>query len=472
MKPRKTSINLNKKKIIAEEFRNNNITMTELAIRHNISYQGVRSAVKPTPLLENLSNEDSILLKDYMVQSPKDKYLDIDTYICEKINIIRNKGGNVNKCTIRELAKEFNTKKNGTYNISNYFINTFVKRNNLIFKTLHGESKVATINNSLAFVDDYKEILKEYDEKDIFNIDETGVFVKNLGNKSYVISRSDTKGIKIDKTRLTVMLGISRCNEKLPALVIGKSAKPRALKNINVQQKFKVFYDSNNKAWLTREIFKKYLDALNQKMLQDERKILILLDNFSGHVVGDFSNIKLIFLPPNSTSLIQPLDQGIIHSFKSKYKSFVINFINAKLCIENLMLKNAFLLLNMENILFWISEAYNNIDESTARNCWKKLDSFLSHPLVENSMDCQNIEIDLDADDCVKDNGSEELCIENILDDKNIEFKTNSLLHYINKIENVIELSSEESMTAFFKFKNHVIEDIAKKSKKYRELIE
>ncbi len=72
--------------------------------------------------------------------------------------------------------------------------------------------------------------------------------------------------------------------------MIGKNAKPRALENKNVQQKFNIFYDSNDKAWLIREIFKKCLDALNQKMLQEERKTLILLDNFSGYIGGDFSN--------------------------------------------------------------------------------------------------------------------------------------------------------------------------------------
>ena len=32
------------------------------------------------------------------------------------------------------------------------------------------------------------------------------------------------------------------------------------------------------------------------------------------------TNIELVYLPPNTTAHLQPMDAGIIHSFKSKYK--------------------------------------------------------------------------------------------------------------------------------------------------------
>lgn len=60
----------------------------------------------------------------------------------------------------------------------------------------------------------------------------------------------------------------------------------------------------------------------------------MLLDNASSHAVpglttvkmGSFdslilSNLLFIFLPANCTSIIQPLDQGIIAAFKARYKS-------------------------------------------------------------------------------------------------------------------------------------------------------
>ena len=61
---------------------------------------------------------------------------------------------------------------------------------------------------------------------------------------------------------------------------------------------------------------------------------LIILDNATSRAVADvsqpnvgsftafkLSNLLLLFLPANCTSVIQPLDQGIIAAFKACYKS-------------------------------------------------------------------------------------------------------------------------------------------------------
>ena len=49
-------------------------------------------------------------------------------------------------------------------------------------------------------------------------------------------------------------------------------------------------------------------------------KVLLLVDNTPGHtelLKVAHSNVEVIFLPPNTTSLIQPLDQGVISTLKS-----------------------------------------------------------------------------------------------------------------------------------------------------------
>ena len=63
----------------------------------------------------------------------------------------------------------------------------------------------------------------------------------------------------------------------------------------------------------------------------------MLLDNASSHSVADIqlikmgsfrlSNLLLIFLPPNCTSVVQPLYMGIIASFKARYKSKLAHFM-------------------------------------------------------------------------------------------------------------------------------------------------
>lgn len=51
-------------------------------------------------------------------------------------------------------------------------------------------------------------------------------------------------------------------------------------------------------------------------------KVLLVLDNAPGHppYLDDFNlNVKVVYLPSNTTSIIQPMDQGVIATFKKDY---------------------------------------------------------------------------------------------------------------------------------------------------------
>ena len=53
------------------------------------------------------------------------------------------------------------------------------------------------------------------------------------------------------------------------------------------------------------------------------RKVILLLDNASVHKIApgnEPANITVRFLPPNTTSVLQPADAGVIHSFKAQYR--------------------------------------------------------------------------------------------------------------------------------------------------------
>jgi hypothetical protein len=114
------------------------------------------------------------------------------------------------------------------------------------------------------------------------------------------------------------------CNargKKLKPLIIGNAARPRAFKINNVELgDLPVIWPYNKKAWMTSEIFSEWLNEINQKMKQANRKILLFVDNATNHVGLNLSNIAVRFLPPNLTSEVQPLDKLIIQSMKLQYR--------------------------------------------------------------------------------------------------------------------------------------------------------
>ncbi len=55
------------------------------------------------------------------------------------------------------------------------------------------------------------------------------------------------------------------------------------------------------------------------------------MDNAPRHPTDiELSNIKLKLFPPNTTSKLQPLDQGIIRTFKTYYRKYVVKYIIAQ----------------------------------------------------------------------------------------------------------------------------------------------
>ena len=84
-----------------------------------------------------------------------------------------------------------------------------------------------------------------------------------------------------------------------------------------------VEYYSNKKGWKTMAVFNTWITNwnCNLRWMQGNHKVVLFVDQASSHVLQDLSNIRIQFLPPNTTSKLQPMDQGVIRSFKCCYRS-------------------------------------------------------------------------------------------------------------------------------------------------------
>lgn len=120
---------------------------------------------------------------------------------------------------------------------------------------------------------------------------------------------------KRSKERILVLVGANMDgSEKLKPLVIGKFQNPRCLKNV---KSLPVHYYTNSRAWMNSEIFKDSVRLLDKKFKKERRKILLFIDKCPAHPkMENMQSITLIFFPPNATSLLQPVDQGIINTLK------------------------------------------------------------------------------------------------------------------------------------------------------------
>ena len=124
-------------------------------------------------------------------------------------------------------------------------------------------------------------------------------------------------------------------------------------------------------------IFNEVLLKLNGIMKRRNRKIIFLVDNAPVHLILDetkrkLDSIDVKFLPPNTTTKLQPCDANIINSFKCHYKRlFVQNRINAYDDMQDGIVEEL-ADYTIYDALQNAAEAWNMVTPQTISNCWKK----------------------------------------------------------------------------------------------------
>ena len=213
---------------------------------------------------------------------------------------------------------------------SNGWLFKFQKRHNISSRSLSGESAEVPTDAVADWVVRIPHLCEGYAPENTFNADETGLYFRAPPTRSLVQKGETCHGTKRSKERITVLFCCSATGEKIPPLIIGKYRKPRCFTATDTAG-IGVHYDANKRAWMTREIFLKWLNTLNNRMIRNGRNILLFLDNCPAHPPAELSNMKIVFLPPNTTSLLQPLDAGIIKRVKMDYRSRLLSHL-ARVC--------------------------------------------------------------------------------------------------------------------------------------------
>ena len=93
-------------------------------------------------------------------------------------------------------------------------------------------------------------------------------------------------------------------------------------------------------------LYEPWVREIDWRMKAAKRNILLLVDNCTAHVtVNGLTNTKVIFLPPNRTSKLQPADQGIIRNLKVHYRQTMVQCmlqcLDGRKAVESINIKDA-----------------------------------------------------------------------------------------------------------------------------------
>lgn len=251
---------------------------------------------------------------------------------------------------------------------SNGWLHLFKKRFDIHQKRICGEG--ASVDIKLIEDERLKlqQLLKCYNKDDILNADELGLFYCLRPNYTLAAKNEDTTGITKCKLRVTTVLCCNASgNYKHTPLIIGKAATPRSFLTKREMNELNITYDNSTNAWMTTTIWINWIIHLDSCLT---RKTLLLIDNCSAHKSIDYESLKLTylnvhFLPPNTTSHLQPCDAGIIQNFKVNYRKLLLKSI-IDVYENNKEDKTT----PFSDVLKFISQAWHAVTPETINNCW------------------------------------------------------------------------------------------------------
>ncbi|CAI5505264.1 unnamed protein product [Closterium sp. Naga37s-1] len=207
--------------------------------------------------------------------------------------------------------------------------------------------------------------------RDTFNLDETALWTYSNGR---------ILGRKVSKERLTMAFLVNADgSHAFRPLVISKAKRPHD---------FRPDYDPEALCYWRHNLFTHFISQLNAAMYAEGRHIIILLDNASSHMLKSefawseiicgmrttcMSNVRLVFLPPNTTAFTQPLDQGIIANAKARYREHWLRAFTALWNADRATSTVARFRPNLRDVLAWLSDEWTSVGARTIQRCWWRM---------------------------------------------------------------------------------------------------
>lgn len=263
----------------------------------------------------------------------------------------------------------------------------FCQRHGIRQLSFQGEKLSADKEAADQFVPKFKKLLEEkkLSLNQVFNCDETGLNYRLLPQSTLASSfEKSVDGRKKSKDRVTLNVCANATGTiKLPIHLIGKAQRPRCFKGIKMEL-LPLKYSGQTNAWMTSNTFydwfhQNFVPYVGKSLISlgEEPKAVLLLDNCSAHpeqseLVSEDGQIFAHFLPANVTSLIQPMDQGVLQAIKMKYKKKLLRRLIVEDDVGGSIIE-FIKKVNMKTIVELVAASWAEIQPITLRRSWQKI---------------------------------------------------------------------------------------------------
>nr|XP_053652696.1 uncharacterized protein LOC128702480 isoform X3 [Cherax quadricarinatus] len=314
---------------------------------------------------------------------PKRKLEVLDAVLYEWLKLKWLAGVQVSRPTLSEKANDFYKKLNVTnqFLLSEKWLSHFITRHGVRLDECD-EQNTDSHETAETCSEIFASLVEEHDlsPEQIYNAKEMHLFWRCLPASVLVgLGESSAMAARRNKDSLMVLTCANAAGtHRLKLLVVGKCSNPRAIKHVT---HLPVVYKAQSNSWLDKENFQDWFyhhfepevkQHFKKIGLPQASKAILILDNCRADP-NEFElvsgNIFTTYLPSNVTSLIQPMEQGVIQTIKSNYRR---DFLR-KLAHFHGSIQDFQAAYSMKDAIYSVACAWNDIKSFTLRKAWIKL---------------------------------------------------------------------------------------------------
>ncbi|XP_066231912.1 zinc finger MYM-type protein 1 isoform X2 [Saccopteryx leptura] len=348
------------------------------------------NTVKRTTVLSQLRTNIHEEMEKLLLVWVKEKELAGDTVteteICKKARIIYSNLKKKEPSTSKEAAED-------TFKAGHRWFENFKKRSGIHSVVRHGEAASTDVKAAEEYIARFAALIAKegYIPQQVFNCEETGLFWKKMPRSTFITAEEKKlPGHKPMRDHLTLALCANASGDcKVKPLLVYHSENPRAFKTHKIlKEKLQVMWRANARACITRQFFIEWVNLVFgpavKKYLEENKlpmKALLILENTPAHppgleddILDEFKFVKVLYLPPKTTLVLQPMDQQVISNFKKLYTKHL--FCRYFEVTENTNLTLREFWKDHYNIVIClriIDLAWQEVTRRTLNSAWKKL---------------------------------------------------------------------------------------------------
>lgn len=273
-------------------------TQTAIAAEYKIAKSTVTEILKSKDIILASLASGSITPKAKRMRTAKHE--DVESALLEWLKKNRNSNIPISGPILIEKAKSI-AEGLGIENFacSSGWLWRFQNRHGITSQKICGELNKVNTTHVDNWLETFAEVRKKYSLRNIFNMDESGIFFNLFPDRTLDFRGKKCHGGSKSKERITAVF---MCNadgsEKPPIWVIGKFESPRCFKNMD-KTRLPCTYSHQKNAWIDAKSFRMWLLKFNERMASQNRHILLTLDNCRAHDVSNLttSHIEIYFFP-------------------------------------------------------------------------------------------------------------------------------------------------------------------------------